>query len=45
MALNKSALAENNAWDLKVPYDVRDEGMNDVLKATEANKAKMDKVA
>ena len=43
MALNKSALAENNAWALKVPYDVRDEGMNDVLKAIESNQAKIEK--
>ena len=43
VALNKSALAENNAWALKVPYDVRDEGMNDVLKAIESNQAKIEK--
>ena len=43
VALNKSALADNNAWALQVPYDVRDEGMKDVLKAIDSNQAKIAK--
>ena len=31
---------ENQEWVLRTPYDIRDEGMNDVLKAYDSNFAK-----
>ena len=34
--MNKAALQEKYKWALEVPYDVRGEGMNDVLKAIES---------
>ena len=44
--LNKTVLEEKKCnWALDVPYDIRDEGMNDVLKAIDSNKAKIRKVS
>ena len=37
--LNKDAVEESNPWVLETPYDVRNEGMNDVLKAIKSNLA------
>ncbi|MGB2444664.1 MAG: hypothetical protein ACPIC5_07965, partial [Candidatus Poseidoniaceae archaeon] len=35
--LNKNAVESSNPWVLETPYDVRDEAMNDVLKAIKSN--------
>ena len=40
LALNKSSLEAKYPWALRVPYDVRDAGMIDVLKAIKSNRAK-----
>ena len=35
--LNKDAVEQSHPWVLDVPYDIRDEAMNDVLKAMKSN--------
>lgn len=37
IALNSELFKTKNQWVLQTPYDVRDEGMNDLLKAFDSN--------
>jgi len=40
--INNDNFKDNNCWVKDVPYDIRDEAMNDFLKALKATKAKKD---
>jgi hypothetical protein len=40
MHLNKDAIPEDKLWVLDTPYDIWDEGMNDLLKDYQTNFAK-----
>ena len=40
--INNDNFEDENAWVSETPYDIRDEGMNDFLKALKATKAKKD---
>ncbi len=35
--LNASNVEKDNKWVVEVPYDIRDEAMNDLLKAYKSN--------